>query len=65
MFYEVRIKSPKGDLKKIVSTQELSKAYWDSFNKIQLPNPESLMLLREHKKHINTADYHSGRDTHL
>ncbi|MDH3256604.1 MAG: hypothetical protein OEM27_03210 [Nitrospinota bacterium] len=65
MFYEVRIKSPKGELKKIVSTQELSKAYWDSFNKIQLPNPESLMLLREHKKQINAADYHAGRDKHL
>jgi hypothetical protein len=65
MFYEVRVLSPKGDLKKIVSTQELSKVYWDSFNKINLPNPESLILLREHKKQINAADYHAGSNTHI
>ena len=60
MFYEVRVLSPKGDLKKVISTQELSKAYWDSFNKILLPNLESLNLLREHKKQISATDYHAG-----
>jgi len=65
MFYEVRIKSPNGDLKKIITNKELSKAYWDSFNNIQLPNAESMILLREYKKRINTADYHSGRDTKI
>lgn len=64
MFYEVRVLSPKGDLKKVISTQELSKVYWDSFNKIPLPNTESLILLREYKKRINTADYHAGNNTH-
>lgn len=65
MFYEVRILSPKGDLKKIVSTQELSKTYWDSFNKIPLPNTESLILLREYKKQIGPANYHAGSDTKI
>lgn len=62
MFYEVRVLSPKGDLKKIISTQELSRAYWDSFNKIPLPNLESLNLLREHKKKNSAANYHAGND---
>jgi hypothetical protein len=62
MFYEVRIFSPKGNLKKVVSTQELSKTYWDSFNKIQLPNLESLHLLREHKKQISATDYHADNN---
>lgn len=62
MFYEVRVLSPKGDLKKVISTQELSKVYWDSFNKIPLPNLESLNLLREHKKQNSSADYHAGSD---
>ena len=44
--------NPKGDLKKVVSTQELSKVYWDSFNKIQ-PKFGIIDLLREHKKQIN------------
>jgi hypothetical protein len=62
MFYEVRIKSPKGDLKKIITTQELSKAYWDSFNNVQLLNPETLKLLREHNKRNGQADFHTGND---
>ena len=65
MFYEVRILTPKGDLKKVVSAQELSKAHWNAFNKIQLLNPESSIRLREYKKQINTADYHSGSNTHI
>ncbi len=36
MFYEVRILTPKGDLKKVVSTQELSKIHWRTFNEIKL-----------------------------
>ena len=64
MFYEVRILDPKGGLKKIVSSQELSKAYWDSFNEIHPSKMESLILLREYKKQINSADHHSGGDNH-
>ena len=64
MFYEVRILSPKGDLKKVVSTQELSKAHWNAFNKIPSINLKSLILLREYKKQAGPADYHSGSDTH-
>ncbi len=60
MFYEVRIFNPKGNLKKVVSPRELSKAYWNSFNKTQPAKMESLILLREYKKQINSADYHSG-----
>ena len=63
MLHEVRIYSPKGDLKKVVSTQELSKAHWNTFNKIPLPNIKSLMLLREYKKQSNSADYHAGSNT--
>ena len=62
MFYEVRILSPKGDLKKVVSTQELSKSHWESFNKIKLPKLESLILLREHKKQVSAIDYQAGSD---
>lgn len=65
MFYEVRILNPKGGLKKVVSTQELSKSYWDSFNKIKLPKLESLHLLREHKKQISATDYHAGSDARI
>jgi hypothetical protein len=65
MFYEVRIKSPQGALKKIITTQELSKAYWDSFNKIHLPNPDSLQLLREHKKRNGQVDYPAGNDIQI
>ena len=61
MFYEVRVLSPKGDLKKVVSAQELSKVYWDSFSKTQPSKLESLILLREYKKQIKSADYHSGK----
>lgn len=60
MFYEVRIFNPEGNLKKVVSSQELSKAYWDSFNKTQPSKMESLILLREHKKQTSASDYHSG-----
>ena len=65
MFYEVRILSPKGDLKKVVSTQELSKAHWKAFNGTKLSNVESLILLREYKKRIKSADYRAGSDTHI
>ena len=64
MFYEVKVLNPKGDLKKVVSTQELSEVYWNTFNKIQPANLESLILLREYKKQINAADYHAGSDAH-
>jgi hypothetical protein len=62
MFYEVRILNSKGDLKKVVSTQELSKAHWNAFNKIPLPNVKSLILLRKYKKQTGLADYHAGSD---
>jgi hypothetical protein len=65
MLYEVQILSSKGDLKKVVSTQELSKTHWNTFKNLQLPNRESLSLLREYKKQISVADYHAGTDTHI
>ena len=63
MFYEVRILSPEGNLKKVVSSQELSSAYWDAFNKIQPISLESLNLLREYRKQTDPADYLSAGDT--
>ena len=35
MFYEVTIISPKNKKKKIISSKELSKNYWDSFEEKQ------------------------------
>lgn len=62
MFYEVRILSPRGDLKKVVSSLELSKTHWDSFNKIQLPKVESLNRLREYKKQAGLSDFRPKND---
>ena len=62
MFYEVRILNAKGKLKKVISTPELSKTHWESFNKLRLPNLESLSLLREYKKQISMTDYHSSAE---
>lgn len=63
MFYEVRVLTPQGDLKKVISEQELSKIYWNTFKKIQPAKLESLILLREYRKQINIADYHGGSGT--
>ena len=63
MFYEVRVLTPKGDLKKVISEQELSKIHWSTFKKIQPAKLESLVLLREYKKQINIADYHGSSET--
>ena len=63
MFYEVRVLTPKGDLKKVISAQELSKIYWNTFKVIQPAKLESLILLREYKKQINITDYHGGNET--
>ena len=60
MFYEVRIFNPQGNLKKIVSPRDLSKTYWNSFNKTQPSKLESLILLREYKKQMSASDRHSG-----
>jgi len=57
MFYEVRILTPKGDLKKVLSTQELSKAHWNTFNEIRPSNLKSLILLREYKKQRKITDF--------
>lgn len=35
MFYQVRIYTPKGNLKKVVSREQLSKRHWDAFDKGQ------------------------------
>ena len=63
MFYEVRVLNAKGNLKKVVPAKELSKIYWNTFNKIQPAKLESLILLREYKKQTKSADYHSGGGT--
>lgn len=59
MIYEVRVFTPKGDLKKIVSSTELSIAHWESFNRIHLPSLDSMKLLREYKKQSQAAAYHT------
>lgn len=63
MFHEVRIYSPKGDLKKVISAQELSKSYWTTFNKVHSSKLESLILLRAYKKQINLVEYHASGNT--
>ena len=63
MFHEVRVYSPKGNLKKVISAQELSKSYWVKFNQTQSSKLESLILLREYKKQINIADHHASNGT--
>jgi len=63
MFYEVRVLTARGDLKKVISSQELSTIFWKTFKIIQPVKLESLILLREYKKQINIADYHGGEGT--
>jgi hypothetical protein len=36
MFYQVKIYTPKGNLKKVVSSQQLSQRHWDAFEKRQV-----------------------------
>ena len=36
MFYEVRIYTPKGNIKKVISAEQLSKRHWDAFEKGQM-----------------------------
>jgi len=36
MFYEVRIYTPKGNLKKVISREQLSNRHWDAFEKGQM-----------------------------
>ena len=36
MFYQVRIYTPKGNLKKVVSSQQLSQRHWNAFEKSQM-----------------------------
>ena len=31
MFYDVKIMNPRGEVKRIISSQEISKSYWNSF----------------------------------
>ena len=34
MFHEVRVLSPKGKIKKLISTQELRQEHWRKFNEL-------------------------------
>ena len=36
MFYEVKIYTPKGNLKKLVSREQLSKRHWHAFERGQI-----------------------------
>jgi len=36
MFHEVRIYTPKGNLKKVISQEQLSKRHWNAFGKGQI-----------------------------
>jgi hypothetical protein len=31
MFYDVKIMNPRGEVKRIISSQEISRSYWNSF----------------------------------
>jgi len=36
MFYEVRIYRPKGNIKKVISREQLSKRHWHAFERGQI-----------------------------
>lgn len=36
MFYEVRVYTPKENIKKVVSREQLSKRHWHAFEKVQI-----------------------------
>ena len=65
MFHEVRIYNEKGNLKKVVSSRELSEAYWNAFNEMHPSKLESLILLREYKKQISSADHNAPSDARI
>ena len=50
MFYEVRVLDPKGKLKKVVSSQELSKRYWNAFH--ESANSKETLKLEKAKKKV-------------
>ena len=49
MFYEVRIYTPKGNLKKMVSREQLSKRHWHAFERNQIIRNKLKSLLPQLK----------------
>lgn len=60
MFYEVKVKTPEGKIKKIISSKELSRRYWSEFN--QEMSPEVQLKLAQNRKRrgvdARNTDYH-------
>ena len=60
MFYEVKVKTPEGKIKKIISSKELSRRYWSEFN--QEMSPEVHLKLAQNRKRrrldAGNMDYH-------
>lgn len=48
MIYEVKIKKPDGSLKKVISSEELEKTYWETFYK----NEENIGLVTAPKAQV-------------
>lgn len=48
MIYEVKIKKPDGSLKKVISSDELEKTYWETFYK----NEENIGLVTAPKAQV-------------
>ena len=53
MLYEVRVYTPKGNLKKVVSKEQLSKKHWEDFKKSNNINSKVKTLLARTGEYIN------------
>jgi len=53
MFYQVRIFNPKGTVKKIISSAELSKIHWNKFQALAGKNKTNVL----ENKLITSADF--------
>jgi hypothetical protein len=49
MFYEVRIYTPKGNIKKVISREQLSKRHWSAFERSQIIRNKLKSLLPQSK----------------
>ena len=53
MFYEVKVYTPKGNLKKVVSREQLSKRHWQTFERGQNIRNKLKSLLPQRKRSIH------------
>lgn len=60
MFHQVKVLDAEGKIKRVFSTEELSRRYWDEFNKEYGMNApvKAHKRGRKAKKRANVEDYH-------